>query len=432
MGLGPIAYPPLIEFLLSRYGSTECALVVAALGSLMLLAALLLQPVERHLKQAVEDQEMMPIGMSATQIGMPTAKSFISIGRYDSFIWPESSRYVLAADEEGERVLRKPSQLALDHDIDAASIYGYDQLAPIRCTAKCMPDQSTISRNFSRRTLCLSTAYVVPPKRAITSPTALAHSESHATIHSGQLAAPAPAPVTAKTQRRWFESGSLASIHLGSSAEIFREPATMSNEASKRRKSSIFLPGRRQSWIVQMFKKSVLPSSPEKSENDTADDCDDDPKRDVQPLARDTAVVTVSNETQPLADQTPPAADNVKQLSCCQSFGQWAHRFFDLDLFRDKVYVKIMLGLSLAFFAEINFNVLLPFILNDLQYTSAETAVILSVIASADLLSRFVSPFVGDHFLWSVHSVHLVSLIMLIITRTGDELSLFQMLSNGS
>lgn len=94
-------------------------------------------------------------------------------------------------------------------------------------------------------------------------------------------------------------------------------------------------------------------------------------------------------------------------------------RFFDLDLLKDKIYVNIMLGMSLAIFAELNFSILTPFIFSDLQYSTFEIASLMSTLAVADILSRFTSPFIGDYFDQSPRIMYMISLVMLIIVRMG-------------
>lgn len=421
-GIGPIFYPPLIEYLLREYGVAGCTLLIAGLGLNMLVAAFLLQPVDWHLVSIVEHQEMMPMhksSISQINIGMPTVQSTASMGRYDSFIWPAipkaNSRFDFSSEEEMARCAGKSSQLVLDHDIDAQSIYGFDQLVPVRSPAALLPDQTTISRNFSRRTLGQIRS-VLPPKRTITSPTSLAASvvsPRKRTFSSDQLTSPAATvPAHAPNKLHWYDSGSVDSIHLGSSTEIFIEQAAAHNGTNRRRRSSILPPFRRQSLIMQIFKKSILSPSPE---NEVIDERD----REVLASAKYDGPAIVRDEKPSIIDEIPAEEE---RASCCQSLGHWAIQFFDLDLIRDKIYVNIMLGISLALFSDLNFNVLTPFILSDLHYTNGEIATILSVIAAADLLSRLASPFVADHFSWSIRSTFVVSLILVIITRTGEQL----------
>lgn len=101
--------------------------------------------------------------------------------------------------------------------------------------------------------------------------------------------------------------------------------------------------------------------------------------------------------------------------ACCSTLV----RFFDLQLFADPVYVNIMLGMSLAIFAELNFSILTPFLLHDLGYTTAQIATCLSALAVADIVARFVAPFVGERLGRSSRTMYACSLLLLVVARVG-------------
>lgn len=48
-GIGPILYPPLIQYLLINYDVNGCMLIIGAIALHMLIAAVLLQPIKWHL-----------------------------------------------------------------------------------------------------------------------------------------------------------------------------------------------------------------------------------------------------------------------------------------------------------------------------------------------------------------------------------------------
>lgn len=132
---------------------------------------------------------------------------------------------------------------------------------------------------------------------------------------------------------------------------------------------------------------------------------------------------TVILNTQPngiLKQETSTLLQNDKKNVIKEkAFGRKIVEFFDLDLLKDPVFVNIVLGISLAACAEINFALLTPFILKDMNFTTAEIAAILSVIATADIVFRFVSPFIGDWCKKSARIMYLTSLLMLIFTRSS-------------
>ncbi|KAL6267707.1 hypothetical protein P5V15_000778 [Pogonomyrmex californicus] len=92
---------------------------------------------------------------------------------------------------------------------------------------------------------------------------------------------------------------------------------------------------------------------------------------------------------------------------------------YDFDLLRDPIYVNIMLGMSIAIFAEINFSMLTPFILADMGLTTANIANVMSIIAMVDLVSRSVAPFLGEWLRLPPRMMYMLSLFLLIISRTS-------------
>ncbi|KAK9302693.1 hypothetical protein QLX08_005414 [Tetragonisca angustula] len=93
--------------------------------------------------------------------------------------------------------------------------------------------------------------------------------------------------------------------------------------------------------------------------------------------------------------------------------------YFDLDLLRDPIYVNIMLGMSVAIFAEINFSQLTPFFLMDMKISTNQIATVMSTIASVDLVFRTLAPFIGEWLHQPPRIMYLLSLCLLIISRTS-------------
>lgn len=80
-GIGPIIYPPLINYLLHIYDVSGCMLIIGAISLHMLVAAVLLQPLKWHL---VRDRTLyIP---KSDSIYMPTVlpnvATYISIGKF--------------------------------------------------------------------------------------------------------------------------------------------------------------------------------------------------------------------------------------------------------------------------------------------------------------------------------------------------------------
>ncbi|XP_033358059.1 uncharacterized protein LOC117237811 [Bombus vosnesenskii] len=93
--------------------------------------------------------------------------------------------------------------------------------------------------------------------------------------------------------------------------------------------------------------------------------------------------------------------------------------YFDLDLLRDPIYVNMMLGMSIAIFAEINFSQLTPFFLSDMKISNNQIATVMSVIASVDLMFRILAPFIGEWLQQPPRVMYLGSLCLLIISRSA-------------
>lgn len=98
---------------------------------------------------------------------------------------------------------------------------------------------------------------------------------------------------------------------------------------------------------------------------------------------------------------------------------------YDLDLLRDPIYINIMLGMSIAIFAEINFSMLTPFILADRGMTTAKIANVMSVIAIVDLIGRGGAPYLGEWLRQPPRLMYMLSLFLLIISRTGNVYNYF-------
>ncbi|XP_050446346.1 monocarboxylate transporter 13-like [Cataglyphis hispanica] len=111
--------------------------------------------------------------------------------------------------------------------------------------------------------------------------------------------------------------------------------------------------------------------------------------------------------------------DKDKDESATSRYFRRIANLYDFDLLRDPTYINIMLGMSIAIFAEINFSMLTPFILADMGMTRIEIANIMSVIAIVDLVGRGVSPYLGEWLRQPSRIMYMLSLFLLIISRTA-------------
>ncbi|XP_043267637.1 uncharacterized protein [Venturia canescens] len=140
---------------------------------------------------------------------------------------------------------------------------------------------------------------------------------------------------------------------------------------------------------------------------------------------------TSSKERSLLIDEKLPAKQTSKNSnvpekpseektddSCWKIILRSIVNFFDLNLLRDPVYVNMMLGMSIAMFAEINFAILTPFILADMEFGTDKIAAVMSTLAGVDLVSRGLVPFIGEWLRLPARHMALLSLFLLICCRT--------------
>lgn len=209
-------------------------------------------------------------------------------------------------------------------------------------------------------------------------------------------------------------------LNLGSSIQIFREPTEAS--AVLPRRPSLFSPFRRQSLlIINALRIKSRRSSSLYVSNDQESDSKKGTQNDLSVLGVQTKML--GNEDAACDDERPSLDEYKSKASscCCTSICRWLVQFFDLDLLRDNIYLNIMIGMAISIFAEINFAILTPFILSDLNFTADEIAIILFAMAIADLISRFCSPFIADRMNLSIRISYLISLVLLVLTRTCKD-----------
>lgn len=91
--------------------------------------------------------------------------------------------------------------------------------------------------------------------------------------------------------------------------------------------------------------------------------------------------------------------------------------FLDLKLLCDPIFVNILIGMSLAITAELNFSILTPFILADMGLKLSQIATFLSTLSIADIFFRFLAPHIGAYLKKPPRNMYMLTLLFLIITR---------------
>uniref|UniRef100_A0A182WF06 Major facilitator superfamily (MFS) profile domain-containing protein n=1 Tax=Anopheles minimus TaxID=112268 RepID=A0A182WF06_9DIPT len=416
-GLGPILLPQLVSLLLGLYGARCCLLIIGALATHIIVGGLLLQPVKWHMLTCPPSTDpVLPYPPVEVKI-MPTTEECTDKGEEEA--------------QEEDELLEKCS--FIDHDVDAQSVYGFELTSQLRQRESfsqppggfmpSVPGMNTIHRTKSE---------VLAPVRRCPSETRSLKAE----------------PTTpAAPSLRWFQSGSAESVHLGSSLTMWDDrnsSVTLAEDRvvqpeeqqqrrpSQRRFSSLinarFSPLQKR-WFEGSADTVNLGSSMKIFDERYAG-----PRRGSLgsgvPLSGGGKLPALS-ENQGLTDETSRLPSIVRQLENTKAtlppsstvpndgtgFFTKVVNMFDLTLLKDKVYLNMMLGMSIAVFAEINFSLLTPFILGDLGYSTEQIASIMSTLALADLLFRFISPFVGDFLKLSPRIMYMIALSMLIVTR---------------
>lgn len=426
-GLGPILLPQLVSFLVFQYGSRSCLLIIGALATHIVAAALLLQPVKRH---------MIPAEIKDDQ---PTAQKEDIDEKYSAIDAPQriDSKWEFESDNEDD-YLEKHSYFA-EHDMDAQSIYGFEQTSQIR-RRESMAPAMLLSRTKSE---------VLHPMQRRPSIAEMLLLKTY----SQNLE-----PHKQTEPKRWFQSGSTETVNLGSSMKIFDEKdrerrGSLDNGYPKRKLSAARFSPRTKRWFeksedsVHLGSSMKLfderhPSASRRSSHASVREFGvpmhviSHPKLPVlsenQDLTDDNRMPSImrqlENTTSPKSSVQKTTKFNISStdgkgessqsnVEKRRSLSQKIVTLFDLTLLRDRIYVNMMLGMSIAVFAEINFSLLTPFILNDLGYETEQIASIMSTLAVADLMFRFISPFIGDSLKLTPRVMYMIALSLLILTR---------------
>ncbi|KZC08122.1 Monocarboxylate transporter 2 [Dufourea novaeangliae] len=125
------------------------------------------------------------------------------------------------------------------------------------------------------------------------------------------------------------------------------------------------------------------------------------------------------NETKTTLNTGTDCNEKSEKKSVLKEISQKLIQLFDLDLLRDPIYVNMMVGMSVAIFAEANFSQLTPFILTDMNLSTKEISTIMSLTASTDLVFRTLAPFLGEWFRQPPRIMYMFSLCLLIMSRSS-------------
>lgn len=95
--------------------------------------------------------------------------------------------------------------------------------------------------------------------------------------------------------------------------------------------------------------------------------------------------------------------------------------FFDLDLLKDLTYINIMVGVTIANFAEFNFSILTPFVLADYGLQKPQIALCMSLLGITDISVRFFIPFIAGFIGWENRTFFLFGVVGMAMGRVGEN-----------
>lgn len=91
--------------------------------------------------------------------------------------------------------------------------------------------------------------------------------------------------------------------------------------------------------------------------------------------------------------------------------------FFDLDLLKDLSYVNLMVGVTIANFAELNYSILTPFVLAEYGFTKQQIAFCMSLLGAMDISVRFFVPFIAGKIGWENKTFFLFGVFGMAVGR---------------
>ncbi|XP_011501559.1 PREDICTED: monocarboxylate transporter 4-like [Ceratosolen solmsi marchali] len=116
-------------------------------------------------------------------------------------------------------------------------------------------------------------------------------------------------------------------------------------------------------------------------------------------------------------DVKKSSAPRAKNKFLLMGMIQQVAMILDLELLRDTVYMTTFTCLSFVLFVELNFNVLMPLILDELRFDMNSIATMLSVLGIADLVFRGLAPYIGEWLRQPPMAMLFFSLVINLISR---------------
>ncbi|XP_075154472.1 uncharacterized protein LOC142228058 [Haematobia irritans] len=97
--------------------------------------------------------------------------------------------------------------------------------------------------------------------------------------------------------------------------------------------------------------------------------------------------------------------------------------FFDLGLLKDLTFVNLAVGMTIMMFGEINFSILVPFILSSFGYSVSQISMAMSLLAGVDIAVRLLAPLFLEKVKLGNQALFAIGIIMVTIGRLGVTLT---------
>lgn len=98
-------------------------------------------------------------------------------------------------------------------------------------------------------------------------------------------------------------------------------------------------------------------------------------------------------------------------------------KMLNLELLKDFKFVHILMGLSMVYTTSVTFNMLLPFFLQDgIGFNRSKTALVMTVLSGADILSRLTLPLVTTRLHMTNKMTFLCGTFCLLILRSSNDI----------
>lgn len=149
--------------------------------------------------------------------------------------------------------------------------------------------------------------------------------------------------------------------------------------------------------------------------------CDEERRQFL--LVREKEEIMAEEDRVLLEEQQDEGADDIQY-----TLWQKIVIFFDLDLLKDFSFVNLMIGVTIANFAELNFSILTPFVLGDFGFSKDQTALLMSILAFCDIVVRFCIPFIAGKTGLANRTFFLLGIGGMALGRIGMFLQIMRIL----